>query len=312
MKNFKSVFFLFLCLCFLGNVFATDFPTKPIRLIVPWASGGFTDILGRVLAEKISKSLGQPVIVENRPGASGAIGSEYVARSNADGYTLLITTSDSLVRLMKDKSFDPLRDFSHVTLIATQPVLLAVGSGVPARSLGEFVAMAKNKPGKISYGSPGEGGAVHLAMELFSNAAGIQMIHVPYKGINPALTDVLGGQVDSILISLQGAGGNIKSGKLRPLAITSLNRSPIAMDIPTLSESGYPKFELTLWYALTGPKGISQEILDILNREVKAALSMPDVNEKLTGANTNPIGSSPEQLRNFTRDEIAKWGMVVK
>lgn len=291
---------------------AADYPTRPVRIVVPWAPGGFTDTLGRLLAEKMTRSLGQPVLVDNRPGASGSIGSEHVARSPGDGYTLLITTSDSVVRLLKDKALDPLRDFSHVSLVATQPVLLAVGSALPVRTIGDFVAMARERPGKVSYASSGEGSAVHLAMELFSNAAGIRMIHVPYKGISPALTDVLGGQVDSIFISFQSSGGNIKTGKLKPLAITSLVRSPIGPEIPTLSESGFPNFQLTLWYGLTGPKGVPQDILDILNREVKAAVAAPDVRDRLTGAATDPVGSTPEQLRSFTSDEVAKWSPVVK
>lgn len=290
---------------------AAEYPTKAVRIVVPWAPGGFTDTLGRLLADKMSKSLGQTVIVDNRPGASGAIGSEQVAKSAPDGYTLLITTSDSVVRLMKDKPVDVLRDFSHVSLVATQPVLLGVGANVPAKNVAEFVAMAKEKNGKVSYASSGEGSAVHLAMELFANAAGIKMIHVPYKGIAPALTDVLGGQVEAIFISFQSSGGNFKTGKLKPLAITSRARSPIAPEVPTLAESGYPSFVLTLWYGLTGPRGLAPEVIDVLNREVKAAIAQPDVRERLVSAATDPIGSSAEELRKFTADEVAKWSTVV-
>ena len=304
---------------------AQEWPRQPVHLVVPWAAGGFTDVLGRMIAEKLTKSLGQPVIVDNRPGASGGIGSEYVSRAAADGHTLLLTTSDALVWNVNlahahatapaanpKPGYDPLQDFTQVTLMGTQPVLLMVGSHVPARTLGEFVAMAKEKPGKISYGSSGEGSAVHLAMEMFSSAAGIKMIHVPYKGINPALLDVLGGQVDSLFISLQGAGGNIKTGKLRPLAITSLQRSPLAPDVPTLHESGYPNFQLTLWYGIAGPKGLPRPVVDKLNQAVKAALAEPDVREKLTTGNTTPIGSTPDEARAFLVSEIAKWTSAVK
>ena len=201
---------------------------QPIKLVVPWAPGGFTDVFGRIIADKLTKSLGQPVIVENKPGASGGIGSEFVARAAPDGYTLLLHTSDTLVwnvgmadAYRRDPAanqkppYDPLRDFTHVTLMGTQPVLFLVGSHVPANTLAEFVTMAKAKPGTVTYGSSGEGSAVHLAMESFSSQAGIKMIHVPYKGINPALMDVLAGQVQALFLSVQGAGGNIQTGKLQ-------------------------------------------------------------------------------------------------
>ena len=304
---------------------AQDYPKQPIHIVVPWTAGGFTDVLGRMLAEKMTKTLGQPVIVDNRAGASGGIGSEYVSRAAPDGYTLLLTTSDALVWNVNvaeahaaspganpKPGYDPVRDFTQITLMGTQPVLLMVGSQVPARNVAEFVAMAKAKPGTVSYGSSGEGSAVHLAMEMFSSAAGIKMIHVPYKGINPALLDVLGGQVQALFISLQGAGGNIKTGKLRPLAITSLTRSPLAPEVPTLHESGYPNFQLTLWYGLAGPKGMPQDVVDKLNQAVKAALNEPDVREKLTTGNTTPIGSTPEEARTFLVNETGKWGAAVK
>lgn len=291
---------------------AASFPDRPIKIVVPWAPGGFTDTLGRMLADKMTKSLGQPVIVENRPGASGSIGSDHVARSAPDGYTLLLTTSDSTVRLLQDKGIDPAKDFSQISLMASQPVLLGVGSSVPVSDLADFVKWAKAKPGTVSYGSSGEGSAVHLAMELFAATAGIKLNHVPYKGISPALTDVLGGQVDAIFISFQSSAGNFKNGRLKPLAITSPKRSPVAPEIPTIAESGYPKFQLMLWYALTGPKGISADIVDKLNAEIKAALQAPDLREKLTVAATEPIGSSPQELASFVNDEIAKWGSVIK
>jgi tripartite-type tricarboxylate transporter receptor subunit TctC len=187
-----------------------------------------------------------------------------------------------------------------------------VGSQVPAKSLAEFVSMAKAKPGEVSYGSSGEGSAVHLAMETFSTMAGIRMIHVPYKGINPALMDVLAGQVQGLFLSLQGAVGNIQSGKLRPLAITSLKRSPLAPDVPTMAESGYPDFQLTLWYEIVGPKGMPRDVVDKLNGAIKAALAEPDVHEKLTTGNTTVIGSTPEEARAFVQSELTRWNAAVK
>ena len=304
---------------------AADYPSQPIKIVVPWAAGGFTDVFGRLIAEKMTKSMGQPVIVENKPGASGGIGSEYVSRAAPDGYTLLLHTSDTLVWNvgMVDAAasdpgsnpkpgYDPLRDLSHVTLMGTQPVLLLVGSQVPAKSLAEFVALAKAKPGTVSYGSSGEGSAVHLAMETFSTMAGIRMIHVPYKGINPALMDVLAGQVQGLFLSLQGAGQNIQAGKLRPLAITSLKRSPLAPDVPTMAESGYPDFQLTLWYEIAGPRGMPTEIVDKVNRSVRAALAEPDVRDKLVSGNTTVVGSTPEEARAFVAAEWGRWAAAVK
>jgi len=303
---------------------AADYPTQPIRIVVPWVAGGFTDVLGRLLAEKMTKTMGQPVIVENKAGATGGIGSEFVSRAAPDGYTLLLTTSDALVWNVNvakahasdpaanaKPTYDPVQDFTQVVLIGTQPVLLFVGSEVPARTLSEFVAMARAKPGAVSFGSSGEGSAVHLGMEMFSAAAGIKLNHVPYKGINPALLDVIGGQVQSLFISLQGAGGYIKAGKLRPLAITSLTRSALAPEVPTLAESGYPNFQLTLWYGLAGPKGMPADIVDKLNKAVKAALNEPDVRERLTAGNTTVIGSTPDESRTFLVNETAKWGDAV-
>jgi len=304
---------------------AAEWPTQPIKLVVPWAPGGFTDIFGRIIAEKLTKSLGQPVIVENKPGASGGIGSEAVARAAPDGYTLLLHTSDTLVWSIgmadafatdpaanQKPPYDPLRDFTHVTLMGTQPVLFLVGSHVPASTLAEFVALAKAKPGTATYGSSGEGSAVHLAMESFSSQAGIRMIHVPYKGINPALMDVLAGQVQALFLSVQGAGGNIQNGKLKALGITSLTRSPLVPTVPTIAESGYPDFQLTLWYEIVGPKGLPQDIVDKLNRAIKAALAEPDVKEKLVSGNTTVVGNSPDEARAFVAAETARWNAAVK
>lgn len=304
---------------------AAGYPSQPVKLVVPWAPGGFTDVFGRMIADKLTKSLGQPVIVENKPGASGGIGSEYVSRAAPDGYTLLVHTSDTLVWNvgMVDKAvsdpasnqkpgYDPLTDFTHISLMGTQPVLLLVGSQVPAKSVAEFVNLAKSKPGEISYGSSGEGSAVHLAMETFSGMAGIRMIHVPYKGINPALMDVLAGQVQALFLSVQGAGGNIKLGKLRPLAITSLKRSPLVPDVPTMAEAGYPDFQLTLWYEIVGPKGMPRDVVERLNRAINAALAEPDVREKLMTGNTTIVGSTPEEARAFVASEMTRWNAAVR
>ncbi|MGE0800096.1 MAG: Bug family tripartite tricarboxylate transporter substrate binding protein [Lautropia sp.] len=290
---------------------ADGYPNKVIRIVVPWAAGGFTDVLARLIADKMTKSMGQTVIVDNRPGASGAIGSKMVAQSPPDGYTLLLNTSDATVKLLQDKTPDPAADFAPISLIGTQPVVVAVGKHVPVASFAEFVARAKAAPGKINFGSPGEGSAVHLGMELLASAAGMELNHVPYKGMGPALTDLLGGQIDAVLVSFQGSAGNFKNGKLTPLAVSSLKRSAVDPSVPTIAESGV-QFELLLWYALIGPKGLPEPIVARLNSELKAALTAPDLLERLTSAGTEPIGSSPQELQRFVDAEVAKWKKAIK
>jgi tripartite-type tricarboxylate transporter receptor subunit TctC len=291
------------------------FPSRPIKLVVPYPPGGSADLIGRMVAEKLSHSLGQPVVVDNKGGASGAIGSEYVSRAAPDGYTLLVAISDTHAinpAVMAQLPYDPQKDFVPVSLMATQPFVLAVGRKVAASNLAEFVTLAKQKPGTVTYASNGKGGLQHLAMELFSRAAGMQTLHVPYKGAAPALQDVIGGQVDALFISLQGAGGNLASGNLRPLAISAPRRLPAAPEVPTFAEAGFPNVAITQWYATMAPKGTSPEVVDLLSRHVKMALSSPDVAEKLKAAGTEPAGSSPEQMRSFLGGEIRKWADLAK
>lgn len=291
---------------------SASYPDRPVKIVVPWAPGGFTDRLGRMLADKLTKSLGQTVLVDNRPGASGSIGSELVARAAPDGYTLLLTTSDSTVRLLQDKRIDAAADFAQISLLATQPVYLATGPNMPAKTIGEFISMAKTRPGEITYASSGEGSAVHLAMELFTSAAGIKLNHIPYKGMGPALTDLLGGQVDAVLLSMQGSSGHFETGRLRPLAITSPKRSNLMPAVPTIAESGVPSYQLMLWYGLVAPKGTPQAIIEKLNKEVKAAIAQPDIQSQLKEGGTDPIGSSQAELNSFVASEIQKWGAVIK
>ena len=289
-----------------------NYPDRPVKIVVPWAAGGFTDRLGRMLADKMTKTIGQTVLVENRPGASGSIGSDQVARAAPDGYTLLLTTSDSTVRLMQDKRVDPAGDFEQISLLATQPVYLSVGPKMSAKTLDEFIGMAKSRPGEITYASSGEGSAVHLAMELFASSAGIKLNHIPYKGMGPALTDLLGSQVDAVLLSMQGSGGNFQTGRLRPLAITAPKRSELMPEVPTIAESGVPSYQLMLWYGLAAPKGTPQPIIEKLNKEVKAAIAQPDIQAQLKEGGTDPIGSSSAELVDFVRAELAKWGPMIK
>lgn len=294
---------------------APPYPVKPVKIVVPYPPGGSADLIGRMLADKLSKSLGQTVIVENKGGATGMIGSEFVARAEPDGYTLLIAIADTHAinpAVIARLAYDPVQDFAPVALLATQPFVLAVGPSTPAKNVAEYVAAAKARPGAITYASNGTGGLQHLAMELFGSAAGIRTLHVPYKGAAPALSDVMGGQVDSLFISLQGAGGNLKSGKLHALAITSSARLATSPDIPTFAESGYPKFQMQQWYGLLAPKGTPTGIVDKLSQEAKAAMNAPDVADKLRANGTEPVGSTPQQFQTFLAGEIAQWAAVAK
>jgi tripartite-type tricarboxylate transporter receptor subunit TctC len=262
----------------------------------------------------MAKSIGQPVVVENKGGATGAIGSEFVARAEPDGYTLLVGIADTHAinpAVVAKLAYDPVKDFAPVSLMARQPFLLAVGPKVGARTLADYVAAAKANPGSMTYASNGAGGLQHLAMELFNATAGIRTVHVPYKGAGPALADVMGGQVDAILISIQGAGSNL-GGKLRPVAIVAPSRVAAAPDVPTFAESGFPGLAVNQWYALFAPRGTPAEIVDKLNQHVKAALASPDVGDKLRGSGTEPVGGSPSELRAFLAGEVRQWADVAK
>lgn len=292
-----------------------SFPNRAIKLVVPYPPGGSADLVGRMVAEKMSQSLGQPVVVDNKGGASGAIGSDFVSRAPPDGYTLLVALSDTHAinpAVMTQLPYDAQKDFVPVSLMATQPFLLAVGRRTPAKTLAEFVAAAKQKPGTMSYASNGTGGLQHLAMELFSRAAGIQLLHVPYKGAAPAIADVIGGQVDGLFISLQGAGSNISGGNLRALGLVAPRRLSVAPDIATFAEQGFPNVDLTQWYALMAPKGTPPALVDKINAHVKMALASPDVADKLKAVGTEPVGGTPEQMRTFLASEIKKWADVAK
>jgi tripartite-type tricarboxylate transporter receptor subunit TctC len=303
-----------LCLCAGAAIAADAFPARPIKIVVPYPPGGSADLIGRMVAEKMTRSIGQPVIVENKGGATGAIGSEFVARSAPDGYTLLVGIADTHAinpAVVPKLSYDPIKDFAPVSLLATQPFLLAVGPSVAARTLAEYVAAAKAKPGALTFASNGAGGLQHLAMELFDTTAGIKALHVPYKGAAPALADVTGGQVDAILISIQGAGGLLRT-KLRPLAIVAPSRLAVAPDIPTFAESGFPNFNVSQWYALFAPAGTPKEVLDKLTQHARAAMKSADVSEKLKSVGTEPDGSSAEDLRVFLAGEVRQWAEVAK
>ncbi|RYY85813.1 MAG: tripartite tricarboxylate transporter substrate binding protein [Comamonadaceae bacterium] len=288
------------------------YPERTVTLVVPWPAGGFTDRLGRLMAEKLSASLGKPVVVDNRPGASAGIGSEYVMRAAPDGYTLLLTSTDGTVKMLQGKGTDPVTQLTQISMLASQPVTLSVGPKFKGSSLKDFVEEAKKSPGGIAYASNGEGGATHYGMEIFAKLAGVQLNHIPYKGTAPALQDMVGGQVEATLVSLQGVGAHLQGGRLRALAITSPQRVPAAPTIPTFAESGYPGFDLTLWYGMVAPKGLPDPIVRKLNTALRAAIAAPDVQQALRSAAAEPLGSSPEEMLAFVQKESARWGAMIK
>lgn len=300
-----------------GPVQAADnYPSRPIHLIIPYPPGGSADLIGRMLGDKLSRSLGQTVVVENRGGASGAIGSEYVARAQPDGYTLLIGISDTHAinpAVFAHLAYDPQKDFTPISLLALQPFALLVGPTVKAKTLPEFVAEAKARTTTpMSFASNGVGGLQHLAMESFSAVAGFKALHVPYKGAAPALTDVMGGHVDATFISLQGAGSNVGGGRLRALAITAPKRLAAAPDVPTFAESGYPSFGANQWYGLFAPARLPADIVAKLNSAAKEAMTSHDVADKLIAVGTQPAPDTPEEFAAFLKKEITNWSAVAK
>jgi len=291
------------------------FPAKPVRLIVPFTPGGSTDILARAIGQKLSESWRQPVVIENRPGAGGAIGMELAAKAPADGTTMVMGHIGTLAAnpaLYRSLSYAPVRDFAPVTLVAMVPNVLVVGPAVPSRSVAEFVALAKSKPGKLDYGSGGNGSAAHLAMEYFKLKAGVDLQHVPYKGTAPALTDLLGGQIAVILTGLPPVLQHVKSGKLRILGVASRERLAAFPEIPTIAESGVPGFEATQWYGLLVPAATPKDIVAKIQRDTAAALRDPAVNERLASEGAEPVGNTPEQFGTFIRSEIELWGKVIR
>lgn len=293
---------------------ADVYPTRPIRLVVGYSAGGATDQIARLMGQKLSEALGQPVVIENRPGAGASIASEVVAKAAPDGYTIFMSTIANTINtsLYPALPFDFARDFAPITLVATIPNVLVVNPGVPARDLKEFIALAKSKPGEINFASSGSGSSIHLSGELFNLVAGVKLVHVPYKGSAPAMTDLLGGQVQSMFDNMPSALPHIKAGKLRALGLTSAVRSAAAPNIPTLAEAGLPGCEIISWFALSAPAKTPKEIIARLNLEATKALRLADVKEKLAAMGAEPAPGTPEALAALIKTETAKWAQVVK
>jgi len=298
-----------------GAAMAQAYPAKPIRLIVPFPPGGGTDIAARTIANKLSESVKWTFVVENKPGAGGNLGVEQALKSPADGYTLVIGQTSNLVinpALYAKLPYDPLRDLSPVALIVSAPVVLVVAANSRYASLDDLLAAAKTDARGITFASPGNGTVSHLAGELLQRAAGVKLTHVPYKGASQALTDTLGGQVQSLISSVPSALSQIKGGRLRAIAVSSAKRARELPEVPTIAESGYKGFEASTWYGLLAPAGTPAAIIARLNAEVNRVLKTPEVRERLTAEGGEPLGGSPEQFASFLKTEHAKWGRVVK
>ena len=291
------------------------YPVRTVRLIVPWPAGGGTDMLARPIAQKMGEFLGQQVIVDNRGGASGIVGSEIAAKAPADGYTIVIDNVSSHATnatLYKQLPYNSLRDFAPVSLLTAVTNVIVVHPSVPVKSLKELVALAKARPGQLSFATYGAGGTTHLAGEMLKNRAGIDMIHVPYKGGAPALVDAVAGHVPVYFSVFNTSLAQIKAGKLRPLATTGAERSSLMMEVPTVAESGYPGFEANNWYGMLAPAGLSREQVARLNTETRKTLQSPDVIERLTVQGFEIVPSSPEKLREHMVMETDKWAKVIK
>jgi len=293
---------------------AQNYPGKSVRVVVPFPAGGSTDIVGRTIAQKLSELWGQPVVVDNRPGGGTTIGTEIVAKAPPDGHTLLVMPAPFTINpsLLPNLPYDALNDFAPITLINTTPLVLVVNPGVPVKSVRELIALAKARPGKLNFGSSTIGGSNHLAGELFNAMAGVKMVHIPYKGNAPALTDLVGGHVDLIFNGMTSALPLIKSGKLRALAVTSLQRSNASPDLPTMDEAGLKGFEAVAWNGLGAPARTPRDVIVKINADVIRILNSPELRERLKAEGSDPVGNTPEQYAAFLRDEIAKWAKVIK
>jgi len=291
-----------------------QYPGKPIHIVVPSAPGDGSDLTSRLIGDKLAAVLGQPVVIENKLGAGGVVGTEYAARQPADGYTLIMANAGSHAinaALYSKLPYDPAKDFAAVALVGIAPNMMSVNPSLPVKSVAEFIAYAKAHPGTINYGSGGNGSSAHLSAELFKTMAGIQMNHVPYKGATPALTDLAGGQVQVMIANLPPMLPLVKAGKLRALAVTTTRRYPGLPDVPTVAESGLAGYETVAWFGLFAPAGTPKEIVSRLNREVNAIVSQPDVRERLLGMGMEPALGTPEDFAARQAADIAKWKKVV-
>jgi tripartite-type tricarboxylate transporter receptor subunit TctC len=313
MKALFSVSFVFLSV--VAPVHAQQYPTKAVRLIVGFPAGGTSDIMARLTGQKLSEAWGQTFIIDNRPGAGGNIGTELVAKAAPDGYTLLVSPGSTLTSnpaVYSKVPFDTVRDFAPVTMIAGVPNALVVHPSVPANNVKELIALAKSRPGQLAYASTGAGQSTHLSAELLKLSAGINMIHVPYKGSAPALTDIVAGQVSVMFDNLPSVLPFIKSGRLKPLAVSSVARSRALPAVPTVAESALPGFDVTVWFAVLAPAATPRDIVNRLNAEIVKAIKTQDMRERLAQQGADAVGNTPEDFAVVIKRDLAKWAKVVK
>jgi tripartite-type tricarboxylate transporter receptor subunit TctC len=291
------------------------YPSKAVQIVVPFAPGGATDIVARLVAAKLNERLGQPVVIENRPGAGGNIGAAVAAKAAPDGYTMFMGTISTHAinpSLYAKLGYDPVRDFAPVSLLTSVPLVLVVHPGLGARSIKDVIALAKAKPGELTYASPGAGTALHLAGELFKTLAGVDIVHVPYKGSAPALTDVMAGRVSLMFDTSLSALPHVKGGKLHALAVTTARRSPMLPELPTVTEAGVPGFEVSAWNGVLVPAGTPRDVVGRLATEIAAIMKLPDVRDRLGAQGAEAIGSTPDEFARYIAAETAKWAVVVR
>lgn len=302
-------------LAFAGSAGAQAWPSKPLRIVVSFPPGTTPDTVARVIAPRMQDALGQPVVVENRAGAGGNLGADSVAKSAPDGYTFLVSTNAAVATnkvLYDNLPYDPERDLATISLLATAPQVLVVDTRVPVKSFKEFVDHLKKNPGRLSYGTSGNGSAAHLTMELFKADAKVFIVHIPYKGVPQAVTDMLAGNIQAQFAIVPGVLPHIKAGKMTPLAVTSLKRTDQLADTPSVGELGYPQLESLAWIGLLAPTKTAQEVIDRMSAEARKALLLPESRKVLTNAGFDVAGTSPSEFRSWQQSEIAKWGKVIR
>ena len=299
---------------FFGVAGAQDYPNRPIRVVVPYSAGGSSDGPMRVIAQEMSKQLGQQMVVENKPGQGAMLGSAEVVKAPPDGYTLLLASNPNAISasLYSRLTHDPVEDFAPISLLASEQAVLLVHPSVPAKTVREFIAYVRERPGKVDYSSSGNGSAQHLFMAMFTSMAGIQMNHIPYKGSAQAVTDLLGGQVSAAVPGLAAMRGHIREGRARALAVSGANRASAAPEIPTMFESGLPGYELYVWMGMLAPKGTPAPVIERLHREFVTALRAPAVKSFMETAAIEAVGSTPAQFGRFFREEKVRWAKIIK
>jgi tripartite-type tricarboxylate transporter receptor subunit TctC len=313
-KTMARFLALLLCSLCVGTAAQESYPSRPVRFILPFPPGGGTDILGRLIAERLSTQLGQPVVTENRGGAGGNVGAEAAARSSPDGYTIVLAAPSLAISpsLYSKLNYDPVKDFAPVSLVATVPNVMITHPSVQAQTLQEFIALARTQPGAMNFGSGGSGTSNHLAGELFNIVNGTRLVHIPYKGVNLAMQDVISGQIHLVVIGIPAAAPHIKAGRVRALAVIAPQRAAALPEVPTAAEAGLKDFDVTTWYGVLAPAGTPRPIIARLNAELVKIMHAPDTRERLAAMATDPRTSTPEEFAAYLKAEIAKWGDVVR